>query len=137
MRIKLLAAQNARQYAEITTLSGGFICAAIGPHSTAHDLRGPCVESDELHLVLLVRLPDTGACALVGQGVGCENTEVGVDHETFIEQARSAVARGAAGTMAGRSLWKTSMSVSAKTREDLLTNRALPRLKELRDAVNG
>ena len=57
--------------------------------------------------------------------------------ETFIEQVRIAVANGARGAMAGRSLWKDSMAVSAETREDLLTNRALPRLRELNAAVDA
>jgi tagatose-1,6-bisphosphate aldolase len=60
-----------------------------------------------------------------------------VDHETFIEQVRTAVANGASGAMAGRSLWKDSMAVSADTREQLLTDRALPRLRELAEAVDN
>jgi len=61
----------------------------------------------------------------------------GVDHETFIGQVATAMANGAGGAMAGRSLWKDSLSYDAKTREDLLTNRALPRLHELRATVDG
>ncbi len=62
-----------------------------------------------------------------------------VDHETFIEQVRTAVANGASGAMAvGRSLWKDSLSIDAARREELLSGRALPRrLRELADAVDG
>ncbi|WP_454294349.1 FGGY family carbohydrate kinase [Salana multivorans] len=70
-------------------------------------------------------------------GVPWAVLSAGVDHETFIEQVRTAVANGASGAMAGRSLWKDSLSVSAETREELLTSRALPRLRELAVAVGG
>ncbi len=91
----------------------------------------------------VLKLPFPGsaeACAAVteaAQGVPWAVLSAGVDHETFIEQVRTAVANGASGAMAGRSLWKDSMAVSAETRRDLLTNRALPRLKELAQAVNS
>jgi tagatose 1,6-diphosphate aldolase len=39
--------------------------------------------------------------------------------------------------MAGRSLWKDSLAVSADVRKDLLTSRALPRLRELAAVVDG
>lgn len=71
------------------------------------------------------------------QGVPWAVLSAGVDHETFIGQVRDAMAHGAAGAMAGRSLWKDALSVDPARREDLLTNRALPRLRELRAAVDG
>lgn len=61
----------------------------------------------------------------------------GVDHETFIKQVEIAVANGAGGAMAGRSLWKDSLAVSAEIREQLLTTRALPRLQQLEAVVDG
>jgi sulfofructosephosphate aldolase len=61
----------------------------------------------------------------------------GVDHETFIDQVRTAIAHGASGAMAGRSLWKDSLSISPALREEYLTRRALPRLRELAAAVDG
>ena len=61
----------------------------------------------------------------------------GVDHETFIQQVEVAVANGASGAMAGRSLWKDSLAVSPEVREHLLTSRALPRLRELAHVVDG
>lgn len=79
-------------------------------------------------------------CAQVTEaaaGVPWAVLSAGVDHETFIHQVQTAVAHGAAGAMAGRSLWKDSLSTSADSRKDLLTNRALPRLRELNAAVNS
>ncbi|WP_427005997.1 hypothetical protein [Pseudarthrobacter sp. H2] len=70
-------------------------------------------------------------------GVPWAVLSAGVDHETFIKQVEIAVANGAGGAMAGRSLWKDSMAVSAETREHLLTTRALPRLQELEAVVDG
>jgi len=71
------------------------------------------------------------------QGVPWAVLSAGVDHETFIGQVAIAVASGAAGAMAGRSLWKDSLSSDAALREELLTGRALPRLRELADVVDG
>ncbi|MPV49670.1 tagatose-bisphosphate aldolase [Pseudactinotalea sp. HY160] len=59
----------------------------------------------------------------------------GVDHSTFIEQVRIAMANGAAGAMAGRALWKDSLSHDELTRRRLLTERALPRLRELAGVI--
>jgi sulfofructosephosphate aldolase len=39
--------------------------------------------------------------------------------------------------MAGRALWKDSLSISPELREDYLTKRALPRLRELAEVVDG
>ena len=90
----------------------------------------------------VLKLPYPGsaeACAAVTEaaaGVPWAVLSAGVDHTTFIEQVRTAVANGASGAMAGRSLWKDSLSVSSAVREDLLTTRALPRLRELQAAVD-
>lgn len=70
-------------------------------------------------------------------GVPWAVLSAGVDHETFIKQVEIAVANGAGGAMAGRSLWKDSLAVSAEIREQLLTTRALPRLQQLEAVVNG
>jgi tagatose 1,6-diphosphate aldolase len=61
----------------------------------------------------------------------------GVDHETFVKQVEIALANGASGAMAGRSLWKDSLAVAPELRESLLTNRALPRLRELEAILDG
>ena len=98
-----------------------------------------CVEAGSK----VLKLPYPGsaeACAAVtaaADGVPWAVLSAGVDHETFIGQVRTAVANGAAGAMAGRSLWKDSLAVSAEVREDLLSTRALPRLRELEAAVDG
>ncbi len=70
-------------------------------------------------------------------GVPWAVLSAGVDHETFIDQVRTAVAHGASGAMAGRSLWKDSLSVSHEVREEKLTELAQPRLRELAEAVEG
>jgi len=74
--------------------------------------------------------------AAVG-GVPWAVLSAGVDHETFLSQVREAVAGGACGAMAGRSIWKDAMAVDAAERRDLLTTRARPRVAELRDALDG
>lgn len=91
--------------------------------------------------VLKLQYPGSaGASAAVttaADGAPWAVLSAGVDHETFIGQVATAMANGAGGAMAGRSLWKDSLSYDAKIREDLLTNRALPRLHELRATVDG
>lgn len=80
------------------------------------------------------------ACAAVtaaAVGVPWAVLSAGVDHATFLEQVRTAMANGASGAMAGRSLWKDSLSISSTTRQDYLTTRALPRLRELAAVVDG
>ncbi|WP_430868050.1 hypothetical protein [Demequina aurantiaca] len=90
--------------------------------------------------VLKLQYPGSAeACAAVttaAEGVPWAVLSAGVDHTTFIGQVRTAVANGASGAMAGRSLWKDSLSVNHDVRADLLTNRAVPRLRELQDAVD-
>lgn len=91
--------------------------------------------------VLKLQYPGSAAaCAAVtaaAEGVPWAVLSAGVDHATFVEQVRTAVANGASGAMAGRSLWKDSLSVSAATRRTYLTERALPRLRELAAVVDG
>ena len=77
------------------------------------------------------------AVTAAAAGVPWAVLSAGVDHATFLEQVRTAMANGASGAMAGRSLWKDSLSTSAATREDYLTTRALPRLRELAAVVDG
>lgn len=91
----------------------------------------------------VLKLPYPGsaeACAAVtaaAAGVPWAVLSAGVDHEHFIAQVEIAMANGASGAMAGRSLWKDSLAVSPEVREDLLTSRALPRLRELAAVVDG
>jgi len=91
----------------------------------------------------VLKLPYPGSaagCAAVtaaASGVPWAVLSAGVDHATFITQVATAVANGARGAMAGRSLWKDSLAVSPEVRKDLLTSRALPRLRELASVVDG
>ncbi len=91
--------------------------------------------------VLKLQYPGSAqACAAVTEaaaGVPWAVLSAGVDHETFIGQVRTAMANGASGAMAGRSLWKDSLSISVNVRQDQLTTRALPRLRELAAAGDG
>lgn len=91
--------------------------------------------------VLKLQYPGSAqACAAVSaaaSGVPWAVLSAGVDHATFIKQVAAAVANGASGAMAGRSLWKDSLAVSPQVREDLLVSRALPRLRELASVVDG
>lgn len=90
--------------------------------------------------VLKLQYPGSAeACQAVTEaaaGVPWAVLSAGVDHATFIEQVRTAMSNGAGGAMAGRSLWKDSLSFDASGREQLLTERALPRLEELARAVD-
>jgi len=90
--------------------------------------------------VLKLQYPGSAeACTAVttaAEGVPWAVLSAGVDHTTFIGQVRTAVANGASGAMAGRSLWKDSLSVNHEVRADLLTTRAVPRLRELQAAVD-
>jgi tagatose-1,6-bisphosphate aldolase/sugar (pentulose or hexulose) kinase len=79
----------------------------------------------------------SAAVSAATSGVPWAVLSAGVDHETFIRQVEIAVANGASGAMAGRSLWKDSLAVAPEVREDLLISRALPRLRELADVVDG
>jgi tagatose-1,6-bisphosphate aldolase len=70
----------------------------------------------------------------------CENVpwavlSAGVNHETFIRQVEIAMANGASGIIAGRSLWKDCISLDSAVTADRLTKLAVPRLLELRAAL--
>jgi tagatose 1,6-diphosphate aldolase len=55
----------------------------------------------------------------------------GVDHVTFVGQLREALAGGAAGFIAGRSIWKESVTMDAEARRAFLGGEAKRRLAEL------
>ena len=55
----------------------------------------------------------------------------GVDHSTFIGQVEISMANGAAGVIAGRSLWKDCVSLDRNEQKRLLQTKAVPRLKEI------
>lgn len=98
-----------------------------------------CVEAGAK--VLKLQYPGSAAASAAvtaaAQGVPWAVLSAGVDHETFIGQVATAVANGAGGAMAGRSLWKDSLTVDPENRRELLTGRALPRLLELAATVDG
>jgi tagatose 1,6-diphosphate aldolase len=64
-------------------------------------------------------------------GVPWAVLSAGVDHATFLGQLRIALDNGAVGAIAGRSLWKDCLSPSAEERRVRLTERGLPRLREV------
>ncbi len=90
--------------------------------------------------VLKLQYPGSAeGCAAVtaaAQGAPWAVLSAGVDHETFVGQVRTAVEQGASGAMAGRSLWKDSLSITSDTRRELLTTRAVPRLQELQRVID-
>jgi tagatose-1,6-bisphosphate aldolase len=59
----------------------------------------------------------------------------GVDHATFLAQLRVALANGASGAIAGRSLWKDAVSLDPVERADRLEHLALPRLREVQALI--
>lgn len=85
--------------------------------------------------VLKIPFPGTAeACANITKMAGSVPWSVlsaGVDHATFLGQVEIAMANGAAGIIAGRSLWKDCVSFDRDKQRELLTNKAVPRLREL------
>lgn len=59
----------------------------------------------------------------------------GVDHATFLGQVETAMANGASGVIAGRSLWKDCISLDRAVTKGRLTNVALPRLREIQAVI--
>jgi tagatose-1,6-bisphosphate aldolase len=89
--------------------------------------------------VLKIPFPGTReACAAITQLAGEVPWSVlsaGVDHETFLGQVEIAMAEGAAGVIAGRSLWKDCVSLDRAKQKELLETRALPRLREIQSVL--
>lgn len=59
----------------------------------------------------------------------------GVDHETFLGQVELAMANGASGVIAGRSLWKDCISLDRAVQRKRLETIAVPRLHELQAII--
>jgi tagatose-1,6-bisphosphate aldolase len=55
----------------------------------------------------------------------------GVDHETYLKYLTIAMDNGAAGAIAGRALWKDSVSLDPEERKTKLEKLGLPRLHEI------
>lgn len=89
----------------------------------------------------LLKIPFPGtaqACANVTAMAGEVPWAVlsaGVDHATFLGQVETAMANGASGVIAGRSLWKDCISLDRAVTRDRLTTLALPRLRELQAVI--
>jgi tagatose-1,6-bisphosphate aldolase len=85
--------------------------------------------------VLKIPYPGTPeACANITEMAGSVPWSVlsaGVDHSTFIGQVEIAMAAGASGVIAGRSLWKDCVSLDRMVQRELLETKALPRLREI------
>jgi sulfofructosephosphate aldolase len=64
-------------------------------------------------------------------GVPWALLSAGVDHATFVDQLRAARAAGAAGFIAGRSIWKEAVGLRAADRDAFLAGEARRRLEEL------
>jgi tagatose 1,6-diphosphate aldolase len=85
--------------------------------------------------VLKLPYPGTAeACAAISAMCGSVPWSVlsaGVDHETFLGQVEIAMANGASGVIAGRTLWKDCVFLDrARTREALVA-KAVPRLRAI------
>lgn len=89
--------------------------------------------------VLKLPYPGTAqACAAVTALCGTVPWAVlsaGVDHDTFLGQVETATRNGASGVIAGRALWKDCISLDRAVTRDRLTSIAVPRLRQLQDAV--
>jgi tagatose 1,6-diphosphate aldolase len=85
--------------------------------------------------VLKIPFPGTAeACANITRMAGDIPWSVlsaGVDHTTFVGQVEIAMANGASGVIAGRSLWKDCVSLDRARQVALLKEKAVPRLREL------
>jgi tagatose 1,6-diphosphate aldolase len=86
----------------------------------------------------VLKLPYPGsaeACAAVTRLLGPVPWAVlsaGMDHEVFLGQVDTAMSKGAAGVIAGRSLWKDCVSFRPAERHARLESHALPRLEALK-----
>jgi len=68
-------------------------------------------------------------------GVPWAVLSAGVDHATFLQQLRSALAGGASGAIEGRSLWKDCLLGDADARARRLREVGVPRLKEIQTVL--
>jgi sulfofructosephosphate aldolase len=73
------------------------------------------------------------SCRRVTESLSCPWAllSAGVSHETFTGQLRIALAAGASGFIAGRSIWKEAMAMSGEARRSFFAGEARRRLEEL------
>ncbi len=89
----------------------------------------------------VLKLPYPGtpdACAAVTEISGDVPWAVlsaGVDHATFLGQVEIAMANGASGVIAGRSLWKDCVSLDRAEQRTRLETIAVPRLREIQAVI--
>lgn len=91
--------------------------------------------------VLKLPFPGTeAACREITRlcdGVPWAVLSAGVDHETFIGQVKIAMACGASGVIAGRSLWKDCISLDENVQRQRLEEVASKRLREIQDVLDA
>lgn len=93
------------------------------------------------HGAKLLKIPYPGsaaACAAITRlaaGVPWAVLSAGVDHATFVGQVETAMAAGASGVIAGRSLWKDCVSLDRAETKRRLETIAVPRLRELQAVI--
>lgn len=120
--------------------------ALPGEDKAAHTAATPALIEGGSQICLdlgskLLKIPFPGtaqACANVTAMCGDVPWAVlsaGVDHATFLGQVETAMANGASGVIAGRSLWKDCISLDRAVTRDRLTNIALPRLREIQAVI--
>lgn len=89
--------------------------------------------------VLKIPYPGTpDACAAVTAMCGTVPWAVlsaGVDHATFLGQVDTAMANGASGVIAGRSLWKDCISLDRSVTKARLETIAVPRLRQIQAVI--
>ena len=89
--------------------------------------------------VLKIPFPGTpAACANITAMSGDVPWAVlsaGVDHATFLGQVEIAMANGASGVIAGRSLWKDCISLDRAVTQQRLETIAVPRLREIQATI--
>lgn len=89
--------------------------------------------------VLKIPFPGTAeACARITAMAGAVPwalLSAGVDHATFLGQVEIAMASGASGVIAGRSLWKDCISLDRAVQKRRLETVAVPRLREIQDVI--
>jgi tagatose-1,6-bisphosphate aldolase len=90
----------------------------------------------------VLKIPYPGspeACAAITAMCGAVPWAVlsaGVDHSTFIGQVDTAMAHGASGVIAGRSLWKDCISLDRAAQKAKLAAVAVPRLREIQAVID-
>lgn len=93
------------------------------------------------HGAKVLKIPYPGsaeACAAITRLAGAVPWAVlsaGVDHATFLGQVETAMAAGASGVIAGRSLWKDCISLDRAVTRQRLEAVAVPRLREIQAVI--